>query len=123
MAKHWVLDTETKGTGAEMVPLEKVLERRRSSRAVEDEQPRRRSRPRRREPPAPEPQPRRPRRFKVVDVMTRQPLAEDVGIREALEVLADARSVVDVIVYAWDREREDWRPLAMREQKLLWERR
>jgi hypothetical protein len=28
MAKVWVLDTETKGTGAEMVPLEKVLERR-----------------------------------------------------------------------------------------------
>ena len=123
MARKWVLDTETKGTGAEMVPLEKVLERRRSSRAVEDEQPRRRSRPRRREPRAPEPQPRRPRRFKVVDVMTRQPLAEDVGIREALEVLADARSVVDVIVYAWDRERADWRPLTMREQKLLWESR
>ena len=25
MAKVWVLDTETKGTGAQMVPLEKVL--------------------------------------------------------------------------------------------------
>lgn len=25
MRKTWVLDTETKGTGAEMVPLEKVL--------------------------------------------------------------------------------------------------
>lgn len=28
MGKVWVLDTETKGTGAEMVPLEKVLEKR-----------------------------------------------------------------------------------------------
>jgi hypothetical protein len=28
MRKVWVLDTETKGTGAEMVPLEKVLEER-----------------------------------------------------------------------------------------------
>ena len=28
MAKVWVLDTETKGTGAEMVPLEKVQEKR-----------------------------------------------------------------------------------------------
>jgi hypothetical protein len=28
MAKVWVLDTETKGTGAEMVPLEKLLEKR-----------------------------------------------------------------------------------------------
>jgi hypothetical protein len=27
MAKVWVLDTETKGTGASMVPLEKTLER------------------------------------------------------------------------------------------------
>ena len=26
MGKNWVLDTETKGTGANMVPLEKVLE-------------------------------------------------------------------------------------------------
>ena len=123
MARKWVLDTETKGTGAEMVPLEKVLERRRSSRAPEEGQSLRRRPARRPEPVAPEPHPRRPRRFKVVDVMTRQPLAEDVGIREALEVLADARSVVDVIVYAWDRERADWRPLTMREQKLLWESR
>ena len=27
MAKIWVLDTETKGTGANMVPLEKVLKK------------------------------------------------------------------------------------------------
>jgi hypothetical protein len=27
MKKVWVLDTETKGTGAQMVPLEKVLEK------------------------------------------------------------------------------------------------
>jgi hypothetical protein len=27
MGKVWVLDTETKGTGASMVPLEKVIER------------------------------------------------------------------------------------------------
>jgi hypothetical protein len=27
MAKTWVLDTETKGTGAEMVPLEKTLKK------------------------------------------------------------------------------------------------
>ena len=27
MGKTWVLDTETKGTGANMVPLEKVLKK------------------------------------------------------------------------------------------------
>ena len=104
-----------------MVPLDKVLERRRSARHAEPEP--RRPRLRRRERPAPEPEPRRPRRFKVVDVMTREPLAEDVGVKETLELLNGFRSVVDVIVYAWDREREDWRPLTVREQKLLWESR
>jgi hypothetical protein len=34
MARVWVLDTETKGTGAEMVPLEKVLEEPGSGRAL-----------------------------------------------------------------------------------------
>ena len=121
MAKRWVLDTETKGTGAEMVPLDKVLERRRSARPTEAEP--RRPRLRRRERPAPEPEPRRPRRFKVVDVMTREAIAEDIGVTEALALLNGFRSVVDVIVYAWDRERGDWRPLTMREQKLLWESR
>ena len=121
MAKRWVLDTETKGTGAEMVPLEQVLERRQSSRAAADDQkPRRRPRRRRRAPEPPPPEPRRPRSFKVVDVMTRRPLGEGIGVRETLELLGEARSVVDVIVYAWDREREDRRPLTMREQKLLW---
>jgi hypothetical protein len=38
MGKAWVLDTETKGTGANMVPLEKVQEK-------SDAQPRRASRP------------------------------------------------------------------------------
>ena len=38
MAKTWVLDTETKGTGANMVPLEKVP-------AKPDARPRRPSRP------------------------------------------------------------------------------
>jgi len=118
MARRWVLDTETKGTGAEMVPLDKVQERRRSSRP--EEEPRRRYRARRRARPEPEPQPRRPRRFKVVDVMTRETVVEDVGARAALDALGDARSVVDVIVYAWDRERDDWRPLTLREQKVLW---
>ena len=32
MAKAWVLDTDTKGTGAEMVPLEKLERQRRRGR-------------------------------------------------------------------------------------------
>ena len=55
--KTWVLDTETKGTGANMVPLEKVLRkpepapepapaRRRPAPAVKPKRPERRSEPR-----------------------------------------------------------------------------
>ncbi len=50
MGKAWVLDTETKGTGANMVPLDKVLER-----PAPSEQPAQRpERPAQR--PAPEPE-------------------------------------------------------------------
>jgi Tfp pilus assembly protein FimV len=46
MRKTWVLDTETKGTGANMVPLEKVQEKtdarpRRAPRPAKSAQPRR----------------------------------------------------------------------------------
>jgi hypothetical protein len=51
MGKTWVLDTETKGTGANMVPLEKVQEKadarpQRPSRPAKDAQARRTSDPR-----------------------------------------------------------------------------
>lgn len=123
MAKTWVLDTETKGTGAEMVPLEKVQQRRRSAQEGARAAERRRWRFRKREPEPPADRPRQPRRFKVVDVMTREVLAEDVAVRRVLELLGESRSVVDSIVYVWDREHDDWRPLTMREQKLLWDQR
>ena len=44
MGKTWVLDTDTKGTGANMVPLEKVQEK-------SDSRPRRASRPAKAAPP------------------------------------------------------------------------
>jgi hypothetical protein len=112
MSKVWVLDTETKGTGAEMVPIDKV----------ESERPGRgvivtRERPER---PAKEPEPRGPSRFKVVDVMTRQVLAEDAGVRETVELLRGVRSVVDVGIHVWDSRTGAWRPLSMGERKTLW---
>ena len=58
MGKAWVLDTETKGTGANMVPLEKVLERPRAPEA-RLERPRRRA-PEARARPAKTPRPARP---------------------------------------------------------------
>ncbi len=116
MGKTWILHTETKGTGAQMVPLERVTKR--SSEAEPVFVPRK---PLPRSEPA-EPEPRAPRRFKLVDVMTRQTLAEDVGAREALEALKPVRSIVDVNVYVWAEESERWRPLTFAEERVMWER-
>jgi hypothetical protein len=117
-SKIWVLDTETKGTGAQMVPLESVLEKPRAR--PEPLVPPRRPRPK--TAPAAEPA-RAPRRFKVVDVATREVLAEDADARRTLEVLDGARSVVDVNVHVWEPDDERWRLLTLRERRLLWERR
>ena len=115
MGRTWVLDTETKGTGAQMVPLDKVLE-----------QPRPRQEPlfvppRPKEPKPPEP--RAPRRFKVVDVATQAVLADGAGARETVGVLNDVRSTVDVHVSVWEPKAERWRLLTLDEQRLLWDRR
>jgi hypothetical protein len=72
------------------------------------------------QPPEP-PEPRPPHRFRVVDLMTRQTLADDVSAREAVDALNGVRSVVDVKVYVWSPEREMWRPLTYSEQHALWE--
>ena len=110
----WVLHTETKGTGAQMVPLESITKRSRVAEPI--------SVPRKPEPREPEaPQPKPPRRFKVVDVMTRQALADDVGTREAIDALNDVRSLVDVNVFVWQDEQERWRLLTFAEQRALWD--
>ncbi len=123
MAKRWVLDTDTKGTGAEMIPLEKVLERKRSA-TQKDSTPSLRVYRRRPKPAVKQeaPKPRLPRRFKVVDVMSGQVLSEGEGARETLKVLGDTRSTVDLRVYVWDPKADDWRALTLGEQKLLWGR-
>lgn len=115
MGKVWVLDTETKGTGAEMVPLEKVLEQP-SPRPERVFIP-----PKRRKPAEPAPKLEQPRKFKIVDVMTHEALAEDVGARAAVDALEDVRSVVDVWVYVWDEDGQRWRSLTLAEQNVLWD--
>ena len=116
-SKHvWVLDTHTKGTGANMVPLERVLKR------GADSVPGFALAERRRPAPAP-PKPREPHRFKVVDLMTRQVLAQDVDARGALDALHAVRSIVDITVHVWDADRDRWRRLTFGELKTLWEQR
>ncbi len=116
MAKVWVLDTETKGTGAQMVPLEKVLkESPPKATPVVEPKPKPRS--------AEAPEPSQPRKFKVVDVMSRRVLAEGTTTRGTIDVLEEVRSIVDVTLYVWEPDSDDWRMLTHRERRLLWERR
>jgi hypothetical protein len=76
--------------------------------------------------PAPEPAepgPRPPRRFKVVDIATREVLAEDAGARDTVELLGGLCSSTDVNVQVWEPADERWRLLTLGEKQLLWERR
>jgi hypothetical protein len=119
MAKTWVLDTETKGTGAHVVPLETTLrrvDRRPDLNLVELQRP---------APPRPsrEPDAAQRRIFKVLDVMTRETLAEGVDLRTTLELLGGVRSTVDVQIYVWDADRRRWRMLGLDEQRALWDAR
>lgn len=111
---RWVLDTQTKGTGATMVPLESVLRKPGAGDQIEPFK-----LPERRAPEAPPPP--QPRAFKVVDVMTRRVLAEGVDARGAIRALAGVRSVVDVNVSVWDPDAERWRMLSFAERRTLWE--
>ena len=116
----WVLDTETKGTGAEMVPLERLEERKRlagSRERIHVVGPK--ADPGEVEHAEPD-TPRAPRRFRVVDVRSREALAEDAGISDALEALGRVGSIVDVNVFVWEPQEQDWRPLAMSERRRLW---
>jgi hypothetical protein len=118
VAKVWVLDTETKGTGAQMVPLEKTLKQparepvRRRARPVPKSTPRKR-----------EAEPAPPRRFRVIDALSRELLADDAGLAQTIEVLGGVRQQVDVSVYVWEPKADDWRLLTRRELGLLWDRR
>lgn len=114
MAKVWVLHTETKGTGATMVPLERVTRR---PSAPEPLVVPRKPRPK----PEEEPKSAKPRRFRVVDVMTAEPLVEDGSAREAIDVLSGVRSIVDVNVYVWQEERQRWRMLTFPERRAMLE--
>ena len=76
MAKTWVLDTETKGTGARVVPLESALAKRDRKPGIERGRASTSNAPK----PVAEPETPQPRSFKVRDVMTRQMLAEGVDL-------------------------------------------
>ena len=112
----WVLDTETKGTGANMVPLEQVQRR-----AGEGEHEPIVVAPKPRPRPAPEPPAKQPPRFRVVDVMTGQTLADDATGRQTVDALKNVRSVVDIRISRWDHDAARYRPLTLAEQRAIWD--
>jgi hypothetical protein len=115
--RTWVLDSETKGTGATMVPLDRFEHPDEPKRERVWVPPKRRTR----EPKAPEP--RAPRRFRVLDVVTRRVLLQDAGVRETLELLGRVPRMNDVNISVWEPGEERWRLLSMAEQRTVWERR
>jgi hypothetical protein len=117
-----VLDTETKGTGAEMVPLEKALKEKRRAPTRERASVARRkpaSRPRAPVEPSGAAEARRAPEFKVVSAISGQVLAEGARTRETVDLLREARSMVDVRVYVRESKAHEWRPLTLREQKVM----
>ncbi len=114
MGKTWILDTETKGTGAHMVPLEKALQKRSRKEdlaVVTLEGP----------PGVPEPvAPPAPLNFKVVDIRSSEVLAEGIDARATVDLLEGVGSVVDVRIYVWAPLSKRWRLLTLDEQKALW---
>jgi hypothetical protein len=115
MARTWMLRTETKGTGAQMVPLEDAPPRSPDPARVFV---RRRPRPAARiEAPAPQ----AARRFRVVDMVSGQTLADRVDTRATIETLKSVRSPVDVNVYVWREQPGRWRLLTLEEKRTLWD--
>jgi hypothetical protein len=114
MAKTWILDSETKGTGAHMTPLEDALAKPRGERDLSLVKLKRAPAPTQ-EPASPE-----PLRFRVVDVMSAHLLGEDIDAREAIGLLEEMHSVLDARIFVRVRKTGRWRLLGLDEQKALW---
>jgi hypothetical protein len=115
MGRTWILQTETKGTGAQMVPLESQTKRSSADTAlVVPPKPRRRPQPARANR-------REAHRFRIVDVVTRETLADHASTAEAVDTLQGIRSPVDVNVFVWREQPGRWRLLTLEEKRMLWD--
>ena len=113
MAKTWVLDTETKGTGAHIAPLstrERTGEKELAIVQLE------------RAPRAPQqPQPAPRTRFRVIDVLGASVVGEELDVRHAVAALAKMRSALDARVYVRASEDARWRLLSLADTRRLWQ--
>ena len=113
MAKTWVLDSETKGTGAHVKPLGADAARKREPElelVTLERAPR----------VAKAPAPVGPRQFKVVDVLGARALAEGVDTRAVVDLLGEMRSVLDARIYVRSSPTARWRLLTLAEHRELW---
>jgi len=119
MAKTWVLETHTKGTGANIVPLDDES----PAPAAESREPEPLFVARKPVPKAPAaPVPKPPSRFKVVEITTGRVLAEDAGVRATVELLRDeVASITDVAIWIWREPQGRYVLLTHGEQRRLWE--
>ena len=113
MPKVWVLDTETKGTGAHVAPIDRARSSKDQPLSVTHFKPPPR--------PTPEPAQREARRFRVVDVLSAQVIAEDVQVAGAIAALEQLRKPIDARVYVREDGEERWRLLTLGETRALWE--
>jgi hypothetical protein len=114
VAKTWVLDAETKGTGAHIAPLPdgaRGATKQAELALVQLTRPPRPPRPS--EPPA-------KTTFRVVDVLSGEVLGDDIDAREAVETLARMRSALDARVYLRHGPRARWRLLSLGDTRRLW---
>src|SRR3954454_16934122 len=118
MAKTWVLETHTKGTGANVVALEDGAPA--AAEPAEREPLFVARKPVPKAPAAPVPKP--PSRFKVVEITTGRVLAEDAGVRATVELLRDeVASITDVAIWIWREPQGRYVLLTHGEQRRLWE--
>ena len=109
---YGVSEKPRKGTGASVRPLPDAAEAPAGSRLLVAPE----KKPQPQKPAAP----RGPRRFKVVDVMTREVLAEDADARATVDLLAGIRSSVDVSIFVWEEQAGAWQQLTQGEKQSLW---
>ena len=121
MAKRWVLETHTKGTGANIVPLEEGAAPPPADPAAGEHEPL--FVPRKLAPkPPPEPVAKAPSRFRVVEVTTGRVLADDAGVRATVELLRDdVAGITDVAIWTWSERHGRYVLLTHGEQRRLWE--
>jgi hypothetical protein len=115
MAKTWVLDTETKGTGAHIAPLKH--DRGAESEALSLVHFHPAASPAGAEETSP--QTRSPL-FKVVDVFSAGVLAENVDAAAAVRALSGRRTATDARVYVRGDEDGRWRLLNLGDTRALW---